>query len=208
MRESSPLKWPEGLPRTQIRDREERKAWKKTEKQSIAALDNELHKFNVLSWTLTRQDPDDFRSAPDPSIAVYFSRKREDDFSWQSALRISNPAPTREEIETAFRKLAAPYHPDRDTRDLELFLALDKHKQNALAYVKRLTGQASDLAIACDLFKESRWNITAIANTIRSFRQMERDGTSKLLERALVGFQALTEGTPERETVRVNQTVA
>lgn len=192
MKETYPLAWPEGWPRTLIKDREERKAWKKTERQATEALELELRRFGALAWVLTRKDPQDFRTAPDPSVAVQFSRKREDDFSWQGALRINNPAPTVEEINDAFKRLAAQHHPDRGG-DIETYHALDQHKKNALAYVNRLSGQQPDYVIACDKFKKAEWNIAAIAHTIRSLRQMERDGTSRLLERAMAGFQAIAE---------------
>ena len=78
MKETYPLMWPENWPRTRIQDRESRPAWKKTERQAIDALDLELKRFGVLSVTITRKDPDDFRGAPDPSIAVWFSRKHKD----------------------------------------------------------------------------------------------------------------------------------
>jgi hypothetical protein len=180
-----------------IRDREVRTAWKKTERQALETLELELKRFNALSWALTRKDPQDFRTAPDPSVAVQFSRKREDDFSWQGALGISNPAPSHEEIETAFRRLAAPHHPDKGG-DIETWHALTQHKKNALAYVNRLSGKSPDYVIACDKFKETRWNITAICHTIHSLRQMERDGTSRLLERALTGFAAIAEKSEVR----------
>lgn len=190
MKESYPLQWPEGWPRTLLKDRESRTAWKKSQHQALDILEDELRRFGVLSATVTLKDPQDIRTAPDPSLAVHFSRKRDDDFSWQGALGISNPAPTIEEIESAFRKLAAKHHPDRGG-DIETFHALSVHKKNALAYVNRLSGASYDYVIACDKFKETRWNITAICHTIHSLRQMERDGTSRLLERAMQGFAAL-----------------
>ena len=197
MKESHPLRWPDGIPRTPLNQRTTRPAWKKTERQAMEVLDTELRRFGVLTWVLSRKDPSDFRTAPDPSVSLEFSRKRDDDFSWQSALGISNPAPSLDEIETAFRRLAQKYHPDNQTTgDAETYLALDRHKKNAIAYVNRLSGVAHDYSIACDKFSETRWNITAIANTIRSFRQMERDGTSRILERAMQGFASqLTEGS-------------
>jgi hypothetical protein len=199
MRESYPLVWPEGWARTALKDRESRTAWKKTERQSIERLELELKRFGVLSCVITRKDPSDFRTAPDPSVAVQFSRKREDDFSWQGALGIFNPSPSLDEIESAFRKLAAQHHPDRGG-DIETFHALSNHKKAALAYVNRLSGVSHDYSIACDKYKEARWNITAVANTVHSLRQMERDGTSRLLERAMEGFkEQLPQNIPARE---------
>lgn len=203
MKETYPLLWPEGWPRARIQDREARPAWKKTERQSIDALEVELKRFGAVAPVITRRDPDDFRSAPDPSIAVWFSRRREEeDFSWQTALGIENPAPTIEEIEHAFKFKAAPYHPDKGG-DVETWHALDKHKRNALAYVNRLSGKSRDFCIPCDNFKEARWNINAIRMTIHSLRQMERDGTSGLLERAMKGFAALPASVPVREVGNV-----
>ena len=69
-----------------------------------------------------------------------------------------------------------------------------------LAYVNRLSGVSHDYSIACDKYKEARWNITAVANTVHSLRQMERDGTSRLLERAMEGFkEQLPQNIPARE---------
>ena len=194
LRETYPLQWPSGQPRTPIKDREVRKAWKKTERQAADQLETELKRFGVLASTITRKDPSDIRTAPDPSIALYFSRPKDEDFNWQHALGITNPAPTVEEIEQAFRRLAAQHHPDRGG-DIEIFRALSEHKKNALSFVNRMSGAAHDYAIACDKFTEARWNIAAIAHTIHSFRQMERDGTSRILEQAMEGFRpALKEG--------------
>lgn len=193
-----PLLWPEGWPRTRPQDREFRTAWKKTERQSIEALDLELKRFGVLTATITRKDPEDFRGPDDPSVAVHFSRKHEDDFSWQDALGIHDPAPTIEQIDLAYRKLAAQYHPDRGG-DVEMFRALTTHRKNALAYVNRLIGQTHEHAIACDKFKEARWNINAIRMTVHSLRQIERDGTSALLEQAMKGFAAIPERSENHE---------
>lgn len=196
MKEAYPLIWPQGWPRTRVKDREERKAWKKTERQTMEALDLELKRFGVLSAAVTRKDPNDIRGPDDPSVSVYFSRKHEDDFSWQDALGIHNPAPTLDEIDTAYRRLVAQHHPDRGG-DVEIFHALTTHRKNAVAYVSRLSGLAHEHVIACDKFKESRWNINAIRLTIHSLRQIERDGTSALLEQAMKGFAQLTEGVKE-----------
>ena len=196
MKESFPLQWPAGWQRTRIQDREARAAWKKTERQSIELLELELKRFGVLTVTLTRKDPEDFRGAPDPSVAIWFSRKHEDDFSWQDALGIKNPAPTSDEINDAYRELAKKYHPEGALNrggDPEMFYALTKHRKNALAYVERLTGQSHELSLACDKYKEPRWNINAIRMTIHSLRQIERDGASALLEQTMKAFAAIPE---------------
>ena len=75
-----------------------------------------------------------------------------------------------------------------------MFHALSKHKASAINYAKRLSGAAHEWGIACDKYEEARWNIFAISNTIYSLRQMERDGASALLSRAMQGFKVLPEG--------------
>ena len=184
-----------------MQDRESRPAWKKPERESIDALELELKRFGVLSATLTRKDPDDFRGPSDPSIALHFSRRREEDFSWQDALGITNPTPTIDEVDEVYRKLARKHHPDQGG-DVEMFRALTAHRKNALAYINRLSGQSLEHAIACDKFKESKWNINAIRMTIHSLRQIERDGTSALLEQAMKGF---ANQIPERSESHVEQ---
>lgn len=191
MKETYPLQWPEGWPRTRPQDRKERTAWKKNDRQSTDALELELKRFGVISSTISRKDPSDFRGAADPSISLHFSRHRTEDFSWQDALDIHNPAPETEEIESAWRRLAAKYHPDnKQTGDVEMFRALTVHANNARAYINRLSGKAYDYVIACDTYTQPKWNINAIKQTIHSLRQMERDGTSALLQQAMKGFQA------------------
>lgn len=192
MKETYPLQWPQGWPRTRIQDREERKGWKKTERQSIDALDVELKRFGVLAVTLTRKDPSDFRGPADPSVAIWFSRKHEDDFSWQDALGIHNPTPTVEEIDDVYRKLVRKHHPDQGG-DIEMFRALTTHRKNAVAYVERLSGVTHELSLACDKYKESRWNINALRQTIHSLRQIERDGATALLEQTMKAFVAIPE---------------
>jgi hypothetical protein len=195
MKETYPLKWPQGQPRTAIRDREDRRAWKKPLRASLVALDVELKRFGALmeSIQVTMQEPNDVRSAPDPSVAVWFSRSKKDDFAWQNALGITNPAPSLDEIGEAFKRLAAKHHPDKIAQnsggDLEIYHALDRHRKNAVAYVKRLSGLSSEFAIGCDKFSETRWNVTAIAHAISHFRGLERDGTSHILEQAMEGFR-------------------
>lgn len=203
MKEVYPLRWPEGWPRTLLDDRDVRTAWKKNERDAIELLEIELERFDAVGVVLTRQDPHDIRLAPDPSVAVYFARRADDDFSWQTVLGITNPTPSLDQINSAFKKLATKFHPDvPGTGDRETYYALDQHKKNAIAYVNRMSGQAPSFAIACDKYKQARWNISAIKNTIHSLRQMERDGTSRLLDRAMEGFKAqLPENVSEATNV-------
>lgn len=203
MKESYPLIWPDDWPRTLLRDREDRKRWGKTELQAIKALEKELLLFGAETYVLTRRDPNEIISAPDPSVSVLLTRKQEEDFQWQQVLDITSPTPTRQEIETAFKRKAAKYHPEGLNADLETYIAFNRHKQNALAYIDRLSGKGKfNYILPCDKFSQVRWNVIALANTIHSFRQMERDGTSRLLQRAMSGFAAqLTTGKESSDVV-------
>jgi hypothetical protein len=126
-------------------------------------------------------------------VSVWFSRKIKEDFAWQDALNLHDPAPTEEQVQAAYRPLAAKYHPDRGG-DTAMFQAVTRHRDNALRWINRKTDQRFDYSIACDLFKEVRLNMAAIVMSLKALRQLERCGTSALLERAFKGFAALPEG--------------
>ena len=55
--------------------------------------------------------------------------------------------------------------------------------------MNRLSGNTPDYVITCDVYSEAKWNITAIRMTLRSFRQMERDGASTLMQQAMGAFK-------------------
>src|SRR5439155_23390873 len=112
----------------------------------------------------------------DVGVAIYFSRELKEDFKWQDALSIHDPAPTDEQIQSAYKRLIAQHHPDRGG-DLEMFRALTQHRDNALRWSHRSTAKPEHV-IACDVFKEVRLNLAAIAFTMKAMRQIDRCGTS------------------------------
>jgi len=182
-------------------------AWKRTANQYREALAQELRRMGSPSFVISSHVPLNQRGAMTPGVepldvgvAVYFSRKIEEDFAWQDALGIHDPAPTEDQINSAFRRLAQQHHPDRGG-DLAMFQALSKHRDNAIRWVTRNTNQQFDYVIAADQFREVRLNMAAIVNTLKAIRQIERCGTSSLLERAFKGFSALPAYAGREETV-------
>jgi hypothetical protein len=201
MKEAYPLAWPEGWVRTRPQDRKPQSQWKKPANFYRDSLEKEFERMKSPSSLISSNIPLNLRGALtpgieplDPGVAVYFSREGKKDFSWQDALGIHDPAPTTDQINDAFKRLARQYHPDAGG-DLQMFQSLAKHRTNALRWVNRKTEQNFDLVIACDQFEEVRLNMQAICLTIKAIRQIERCGTSSLLERAFKGFAAITENS-------------
>lgn len=196
-KEAYPLSWPDDWPRARPQDRRAMASWKRTANQYRDALINELARMGSPSAVISSNVPLNLRGAMTPGVepldvgvAVYFSRKLKEDFAWQDALGVHDPAPTEAQVSEAYRRLAQQYHPDRGG-DLEMFRSLTRHRDNALAWINRKTNQRFDYVIACDQFLEVRLNLAAIGLTIKAIRQIERCGTSSLLERAFKGFAAL-----------------
>lgn len=200
-REVFPLSYPEDWPRTRVQDRKPMASWKRTANQYRDALSVELARMGSPMEVISSNVPLTIRGSMtqgveplDVGVAVYFSRKLKEDFSWQDALSLHDPAPTEQQVNEAFRRLAQQYHPDKGG-DIAMFQSITKHRDNALRWINRTTNQHFDYVIACDQFKEVRLNMAAIVMTIKAIRQIERCGTSSLLERAFRGFSALPPGT-------------
>ena len=204
-KESYPLSWPTDWPRVRPQDRRPMASWKRTANQYRDALATELERMGSPSAVISSNVPLSLRGTMTPGaepldvgVAVYFSRRLKEDFSWQEVLGLHDPAPTEQQVQDAFRRLATVYHPDKGG-DIAMFQAVAKARDNALRWVTRKTNQQFDYVIACDQFKEVRLNMAAIVLTIKAIRQIERCGTSSLLERAFRGFSAL----PAHETAGV-----
>jgi hypothetical protein len=153
------------------------------------ALRKEFERMGAPSFDVTTNAP----PSRDIGVAVYFSRQGREDFTWQDALGVSDPYPTEDVVQSAFRRLSQAVHPDKEGGDVELFRALVHHRDNALRWIRQQEGKQLDYVIACDTFREVKLNLAAIVLTIRSLRQIERCGTSTLLEQAFKGFAALPE---------------
>lgn len=173
-------------------------AWKLTANKYRDNLITEMERMKAPSFLISSNVPLSQRGVLetkgveplDVGVAVWFSRELRQDFRWQDALNIHDPAPTEQQVQDAFRRLAQQYHPDRGG-DPAMFSALSQHRDNALRWIRRQIDQKFDYVIACDQFREVRLNMAAIVGTIKAIRTIERNGTSTLLERAFKGFSAL-----------------
>lgn len=200
MIEPYPLTWPEGWPRTLLRDRQGRKAWKDTLLQSAEKLRKELQKTKVLSFVITCNIPPsgkNFAEVPAPGdagVAVWFSRQRKDDYSWQETLHLNTPSPSENDVRDAFKRLAAQYHPDNPrTGDINIYMRYDEARKRALDFIARKNGANYQRVIAIDTFEEVRWNMRAVQMALSYMRGLENCGAPALLERAFEGFAAISE---------------
>lgn len=194
-KEASPLSWPENWPRTRPQDQKPMNVWKKNANQYREALFKELERMGSPSFVVTTNIPISVRGSlvgpepRDPGVAVYFNRAHKASFGWQDALGLTQPYPTETDIQEAFKRLARRHHPDAGG-DIAMFQALATHRDNALRWLRQQEKREFGFVIACDQFKEVRLNLAAILMTLRAIRQIERCGTSALLERAFAGFEA------------------
>jgi hypothetical protein len=195
-----PLTWPEGWPRTLLRDRRQNRAWKDTLLQSAEKLRKQLAKSKVLSYVITCNIPPsgknfmDVPEPPDTGVAVWFSLELADDYSWQETLHISSPSPTSKEIWDAFKRVAAKYHPDVPlTGDLNIYMRYDEARKRALNFVERKTGANYQKVLAVDAFEAVKWNMRAVQMSLGYLRGLENCGSASILERAFEGFAAIPE---------------
>jgi hypothetical protein len=186
--EEHPLRWPDGQARTRIQDRKTQGSWKKKAHEYQALLIAELKKIGATSVLITTNKfPDSER---DPGVAVYFSMKQED-YSWQEALGFIGTLPTVDQIQVSYREKAKRVHPDGPTPDAELFHAITKHRDSAVAYVTGKHLAEHEKVMAVDAFKEVRLNMAAIRLALSAIRQIERCGAPILMERAFRGFNKM-----------------
>lgn len=174
--------------------------WKKTANFYHEALGAELTRMAAVASVISSNVPLTLRGSMtagieprDVGVAIYFSRKVKEDFAWQDVLGIRDPvAVTEAQIQEAFKRLAQLYHPDRGG-DIAMFQKVATAKENALRWLNRKTDQNFQFVIANDQFREVRLNMAAIVMSLKALRQLDRCGSTGLLERAFKGFSALPE---------------
>jgi hypothetical protein len=182
--EQRPLKWPEGWSRTRLEDRKPQSAWKRTFQQSVDSLSKELKRLGATAWLLTRNDV----GSGDQGVAVYISMKPVDNYGWQEALGFIGEVPTQQQIDRAYMDKARTLPRVGGDPDPELLMKLTKHRDRARAWARGEQTIEHERVIACDVFKEQRWNVIAIRGTIYCMRMMKRYGATDMTERAWRGF--------------------
>ena len=184
--EESKLKWPDGGERTHIKERKPHKAWSKSWGQYRDLLAAELDRMGATSILLCRHE----NERMDPGVAVWFSMKKED-FSWQQGLGLDNPAPTFDEIDSAFRLKAQKCHPDRvDGGDSEMFKKLNDWRKAAKAWVIGTHAHQHEYVMAIDQYTEARLNLCALRLAFSYIRGLKRVGAPAILTQTLGAFRA------------------
>jgi hypothetical protein len=158
--------------------------------------------------TISRNTGD--RERLDPGVAVWFSLAPQQDFSWQSGLRLDNPAPSLDEIDAAYRRLAQKHHPDAVANgsggDVEVFQKLSEYRKQARSWVLGENTAKLEHSIPCDKFTEVRLNLAAIRLALAAFRQLERVGIPAILERVM--DRAFKTALPAQASEVVHEPVA
>lgn len=190
MKEATPLKWPGNWPRVLPENQKGHSSWKKPQSFYLDQLELELKRMGTISSVVTSNG----RGSRDSGVAVWFSRTKKEDFSWRETLNLHIAYPTLDDVGRAYRPLAAKYHTEGSSSDIEMFLKVTKARDSANAWVNRREGNNFDMAIACDTFDEARLNVAALWQSIKHIRGLERCGTSALMEKTFEGFAQLTEG--------------
>lgn len=194
-----PLKWPDGWSRTLIDQRQSRSAWKKPFSYYREQVLKELVRVGASAVTISRNEP--AKERVDPGVAVWFSLKPAEDFSWQAGLHLDNPAPSLDEIDRAYRTLAQRHHPDAVSAgsggDVAMFHRLSEYRKRARAWVLGTDAPPLDNCIPCDRFVSTQQNLAAIRLALAAFRQLERVGIPAILERVMDrAFKAALPGAP------------
>lgn len=187
MIEEQTLRWPDGCERTRIKERKNQSAWKFTWGQYKELLAKELSLLGATSIVISRSDKADL----DPGVAVWFSMAKED-FSWQQGLGLETPAPTLDQIDSAYRGRARRCHPDNaeGTADPTLFKQLTEWRDAARAWVKGTHKQRHEGVMAIDQYNEARLNLCAIRLAFSHIRGLERVGAPAILKQTLSAFRA------------------
>lgn len=180
-----PLKWPADRPRIRFQDRKVNAAWKLNYADTMKALEKELVLVKATFAMVTYNS----LGSEDGGVAIWLSRKPQDEYGWQDALGFIGTVPSKNEILHAYRERIRKIHPDGPTPNRVLFDEVTKHRDNALRWISGERMVEPETVMAVDTFKEVRHNLNAIKLTLSALRQIERCGSPVMMEQAWRGFR-------------------
>jgi hypothetical protein len=180
-----PLKWPGDRPRIRFQDRKNNAAWKLTYSDTLKALEKELQLNKVTFATVTYNT----LSHEDGGVAVWLSRKPQDDYRWQDEFGFIGTIPTVQELDHAYMQKARTCAPETPTPNLERFMELTKLRDQGRKWIRGERMVEPETVMAVDTFKEVRHNLNAIKLTLAALRQIERCGSPVMMEQAWRGFR-------------------
>jgi hypothetical protein len=198
----TPLKWPKNFGRTLIDERITQKAWKK---QLSVYVKDVGHQLELLGANIVLITYNEVGSERDPGVAVWYSRQRSKDTSWQRVLHLDNPNPTREEIDKAFksRVMQEKCHPDQiaggSGGDAKTYIKLDEAWRNAKAYLDGDNPYDLKNCLPMDRYIDVRQNMAGAKLYLEHLRAMYRLGNPFVVESMMdQGLRAaLTSGSGE-----------
>jgi hypothetical protein len=207
-RELSPLRWPQGLGRTLIGDRQNRAAYTKKQLSIyVKSIIDELKLLGADNVEIT-YNQDRTLAQKDPGVAVWYSLTKPKDTSWQTVLRIDNPSPTIDEITKAFKRLVmeSKCHPDQVAAgsggDIKVYMKLEEAWRNAKRYVSGDMSYGLTNCLPCDMFVEVRQNMACLKLQLMHLRAMQRLGNPFVVERIMErGFREALPAPPSEVPV-------
>ncbi len=182
-----PLKWPDNFGRTLIGERLNQKAWKKQLSVYVTAVTRELELLGANVVLITYNDRES-EAQKDPGVAIWYSRQRSKDTSWQRVLRLDNPNPTREQIDKAFksRVMEEKCHPDQvaggSGGDAKMYIKLDEARRNAKAYIEGDNPYDLKNCLPMDRYEDVRQNMAGAKLYLEHLRAMYRLGNPFVVE--------------------------
>ena len=194
VQERNQLKWPEGVGRTLISDRQNKGAWKKQMSVYVSQAVRELELLGASGVEVTF-NADPMLAKRDPGVAVWYSLTKSQDTSWQKILQIDDPNPTRQDIDKAFKRLSFKHHPDQVTGgsggDIKVYMNLEAAWRSAKAWVQGESGLEMNNCLPCDMFADPRQNMACLRLQLMHIRAMQRLGNPFVVERIMErGFRS------------------
>jgi hypothetical protein len=159
----------------------------------IKQLQRELRLVKATSVLITHNQ----NGHEDGGVAVWISRKPQDDYGWQDEFGFIGTIPTVQELDRAYMQKAKHVSPDGPTPNLDRFYELTKLRDQGRQWIRGERIKEHETVMAVDAFREIRHNLNAIRLTLSALRQIERCGSPVMMEQAWRGFRPALVGNVE-----------